>query len=413
MDMPGTDPGRGGKADEFGDATAGRGLPGEFEPVGDLLLGWDAFYADELLHIIEATAPHVDRITVVALNRSHATEQACAFIEGRTRLADLGIPADHLPWGALEVPPQCTNTREIHSTTFPNLTYWAIRDHVGTSFDATSYNPWVRDWGPLVVEIASGPQIEDFAYRHDAFIFEEANPQLATRWQVPLRAQFEPGQDDYLEGGNVLSNGVGTCIATRQLLDSYGDEAAVRRRLEARLGCTTLVLIPQLQPVGDIAGRTAYIDMLATFVDTRTVLLTQMSGDPERYGAAAEFVRTNRPILETARAQLEAVGLEVVELPFPQINWSTARDPYDGRALEARFFPTYANTIVVNGVVLIPSYREWVSVEERARVQTTFEAAYPDKVVIPIDMRRPIVDGGALHCLTMTVEQRLSRTFGN
>ena len=66
----------------------------------------------------------------------------------------------------------------------------------------------------------------------------------------------------------------------------------------------------------------------------------------------------------------------------------------DGERLPA----TYANFVILNGAVLVPTYGQPGKDAEAMRI---IGGAFPDREIIGIDSRAVIVQHGSLHCCTM------------
>ncbi len=78
-------------------------------------------------------------------------------------------------------------------------------------------------------------------------------------------------------------------------------------------------------------------------------------------------------------------------VPLP---WPTALPgSEDGHRLPA----TYANFLIINGAVLVPTYADAAD----ARALTALAEAFPERDIVPIDCRSVIRQHGSLHCLTM------------
>jgi agmatine/peptidylarginine deiminase len=65
----------------------------------------------------------------------------------------------------------------------------------------------------------------------------------------------------------------------------------------------------------------------------------------------------------------------------------------DGAPLPA----SYANFLIINGAVLMPSYRDSAD----ADAMSCLAAAFPGRSIEPVDCRVLIRQGGSLHCVTM------------
>ena len=80
----------------------------------------------------------------------------------------------------------------------------------------------------------------------------------------------------------------------------------------------------------------------------------------------------------------------MLPLPLP----SPIYDPDDGHRLPA----TYANFLIINGAVLMPTYGQ-PDTDDLARRQ--LQKAFPKYDIVPIDCRVLIRQHGSLHCSTM------------
>ena len=66
----------------------------------------------------------------------------------------------------------------------------------------------------------------------------------------------------------------------------------------------------------------------------------------------------------------------------------------DGERLPA----TYANFLILNGAVVVPTYDQ---PDNDALACETIGKAFPDRDVVPLDARTIICQHGSIHCLTM------------
>ena len=80
---------------------------------------------------------------------------------------------------------------------------------------------------------------------------------------------------------------------------------------------------------------------------------------------------------------------KLVPLPWPAAKY----DETDGRRLAA----SYANFLIINGAVLVPTYDDPADAEALRRLQTCF----PDREVIGVPCLPLIRQNGSLHCITM------------
>ena len=78
----------------------------------------------------------------------------------------------------------------------------------------------------------------------------------------------------------------------------------------------------------------------------------------------------------------------LMPLPFPGIHLDQ-----NGRRLPA----SYANFLIINHAVLLPTY----GVPQDDEAKATIQEAFPDREIVTIDCRQIIQQNGSLHCLTM------------
>ena len=89
----------------------------------------------------------------------------------------------------------------------------------------------------------------------------------------------------------------------------------------------------------------------------------------------------------------EGNPFNLIELPLP--------DPmYDEEGM--RLPATYANYLVVNDAVLMPTYNQPLNDDLAAK---TLRVAFPNHVIETVDCRALIQQHGSLHCATMQVPE--------
>ena len=65
---------------------------------------------------------------------------------------------------------------------------------------------------------------------------------------------------------------------------------------------------------------------------------------------------------------------------------------------------SYANFLIINGAVLMPTYGDPAD----AQAQAVLAQAFPDREIIPVPCRPLIWQNGSLHCLTMQLPEGLA-----
>lgn len=82
--------------------------------------------------------------------------------------------------------------------------------------------------------------------------------------------------------------------------------------------------------------------------------------------------------------------LDILELPSPkQIRPEVWRE----EVLPA----SYANFLIINGAVLVPTYRQ--DQNDKLALKIIGEA-FPERDIVPVDCFDIVLEGGALHCLS-------------
>ena len=102
--------------------------------------------------------------------------------------------------------------------------------------------------------------------------------------------------------------------------------------------------------------------------------------EPPPYISAAN---ANVPALRTRNGE----PYRLFALPWPKPVFD------EGRRLAA----SYANFLIINGAVLIPSYSDVAD----ARAQEVMAEAFPGRAIVPVPCRPLIWQNGSLHCITM------------
>ena len=127
-----------------------------------------------------------------------------------------------------------------------------------------------------------------------------------------------------------------------------------------------------------------HIDMLVRFSDPQT--LVYQSCDEPGYSCYDN--------LQSMQAQLQSFRdtqgspYRLIALPWPQPKLDD-----QGQRLPA----SYANFLVINGAVLLPTYRDPADTVAVQQLQRCF----PEREIVPVDCGPLIQQHGSLHCLTM------------
>jgi agmatine deiminase len=249
---------------------------------------------------------------------------------------------------------------------------------------------WSRDFGPITIYDNGAPVLLDFGFNGWGLKFAADQDNQVTRrlhqagafGQLPCKPMGL-----IMEGGSLESDGRGTILTTAECLlgpnrNPHLSRAEVEEELARLFGAERVLWLENGYLAGDDTD--SHIDTLARLCPDDTIVYVACD-DPadEHYPALAAMA-------EELRALRTAEGHPYRLLPLP---WPAAHFDQDDR-LPA----TYANFLVINGAVLVPTYRD------RRHDQTALEVvgqAFPDRAIIGIDCTPLILQHGSLHCVTM------------
>lgn len=250
----------------------------------------------------------------------------------------------------------------------------------------TSNDTWARDHGFITVEESDGTSLLDFQFngwgqKFAAELDNQINRQLYEQGLVEGR--YESHLDFVLEGGSIESDGRGTIFTTRCcLMAPHRNQPLTQQQIDERLkqylGAERVVWLEHGSLIGDDTD--GHIDTLVRICPDNTILYTGGDGDHPDLDAMERELQTLRT--------LDGQPYRLLKLPLPRPIYD------DGDRLPA----TYANYLVVNGAVLVPTYNQPDLDQEAMRV---VGLAYPDREIVGIDCRPVIRQHGSLHCCTM------------
>jgi agmatine/peptidylarginine deiminase len=251
---------------------------------------------------------------------------------------------------------------------------------------------WARDHGFITVELTAKSQepramlLLDFCFngwgeKFEAKLDNEINRHLYEQGLV--KGIYENHLDFVLEGGSIESDGKGTVFTTECCLmaphrNQPLTKAEIEERLKEWLGAERIVWLQHGSLIGDDTD--GHIDTLVRICPDDTLLYT---GGDDDHRDLAEMERE----LQELRT-LDGKPYRLLKLPLPRPIYD------DGDRLPA----TYANYLVINGAVLVPTYNQPDLDTEALRI---IGEAFPDREMVGINCRAVIKQHGSLHCCTM------------
>jgi agmatine deiminase len=249
---------------------------------------------------------------------------------------------------------------------------------------------WCRDFGPITVLRRGRPCLLDFGFNGWGL---KGRADLDNQVTRRLHAAGAFGRTPLesvgliLEGGSIDSDGTGTLLTTSECLLSPNRNphlirADIERELRNRFGLRRLLWLEHGALAGDDTD--SHVDTLARFVSEDTIVHVACEDRRDPH------YRPLKAMAAELRAFRTAAGRPYRLLPLP---WPKA--VYDEK--QQRLPATYANFLVINGAVLMPTYRD----PNDAAALAVLREAFPGRDVIGIYCRPIIWQHGSLHCLTM------------
>ncbi len=261
-------------------------------------------------------------------------------------------------------------------------------------FAVPTNDTWARDFGPITVLDNGQPLLLDFGFnawglKFAADLDNLITGRLAQAGGFGATPVHIPGL--ILEGGSIESDGAGTLLTTSNCLLSanrnpHVDQQGIERALSEQLGIEHFLWLNHGSLAGDDTD--AHIDTLARLCPDNTIVYVRCddAGDehyPELSAMEAELRQLRTPQGEPYR---------LIPLPWPQACYAE-----DGHRLPA----TYANFLIINGAVLMPTYND----PQDAAALAILAEVFPEREIIGVDCRPLIAQHGSLHCVTMQIPQ--------
>lgn len=257
-------------------------------------------------------------------------------------------------------------------------------------FAIPSNDTWSRDFGPITIIGDGRPVLLDFGFNGWGLKFAaDQDNQITARLQATgvfggLERRV-PGL--ILEGGSIESDGAGTLLTTAECLcgpnrNPHLSRQGLEAELRGWLGAERILWLENGYLAGDDTD--SHIDTLARLCPHDTI--AYVACDDQR----DEHYEALRRMEAELRAFRTRDGRPYRLLPLP---WPTAKFDEDGERLPA----TYANFLVLNGAVLVPTYQD----PQDAEALAVIGQAFPDRAIIGIDCLPLLLQHGSLHCVTM------------
>ena len=259
---------------------------------------------------------------------------------------------------------------------------------IESDFDDT----WTRDYGALSIEEDGEPKLLDFTFdgwggKFEATLDNQINQTLQKKGYFGITPM--ESIDFVLEGGSIDSDGEGTILTTSECLCNLNrnggkSRAEIEEIFAKYLGAKRVLWLESGYLAGDDTD--SHIDTLARFASKDTIIYQSCEDPEDEHFEALKEMEAQLKSFKTAEGK--PYNLTPLPLPEPKFNESGERLP-----------ATYANFLITNGAVIVPTYKD----EADKRVVSIFKELFKGREIIPIDASKLIEQGGSIHCSTMQI----------
>lgn len=332
-------------------------LPAEWEPAEAILMAW----------------PHKDTDWLYILDRAEQCFTAMAeAIAPFARLIVIAPDINHVAGCLRRIPAD-------------RLTLIPYRTN----------DTWTRDYGPITIADPKGNLIPlDFGFNGWGLKFAADRDNMATEAleSFGLFANAPRNCRGFiLEGGSIESDGKGFILTTDSCILSPNRNGGmtgeqILSRIAEDFGAHSVVSLRHGHLVGDDTD--GHIDTLARIVPPGDTIIYTGCADPadEHYASLKEMEKELRR-LRTSQGK----PFNLAELPLPDAMFDS-----EGNRLPA----TYANFLIVNGAVIVPTYNQPLKDKMAADIIGSVMDGYE---IVTVDCSVLVEQHGSLHCSTMQI----------
>lgn len=248
-----------------------------------------------------------------------------------------------------------------------------------------SDDTWARDCSAITVREADTLKLLNFRFNAWGGKFAHARDNALSETLQGIYDAPMQHESYILEGGAIEFDTKGTMLTNAQTLLNENRNHLSKGEHEAYLkevfGLKKILWLDDGFLRGDDTD--SHIDTLARFVDDETIMyVTCIDKEDEHYSALSKMKRQLEGFRNYKNEPYKLIPLELPEAIY-----------HEGERLPA----TYANFLIINGAVIVPTYGDALD----SSILERFKAAFVDREIVGVDCRTLIKQGGSLHCVTM------------
>lgn len=252
---------------------------------------------------------------------------------------------------------------------------------------------WARDHGPLTcaaLEDSNQLKIVDCTFngwgnKFTSDLDNDINAVLVKQL-ADTRNQYQ-ALDLVLEGGGIEIDQHGVLLTTSECLLNPNrnpnlTQQDIEQCLREQLGATEFLWLDHGYLAGDDTD--SHIDTLVRFAPNDTLVYVKCDDESDEHFSALNAMEKQLQGFTATTGK----PYTLIDLPWPK---AVLND--DGDRLPA----TYANYLIINGAVLVPTYAD----ENDSLALAQIQLAYPEHQIIAVNCLPIIHQFGSLHCITM------------
>jgi agmatine/peptidylarginine deiminase len=235
---------------------------------------------------------------------------------------------------------------------------------------------WIRDYGPRYIYEGDCRAIVDHTYNRPRPNDNSLNEYFGTVsghqvYELPL----------VHGGGNFHLNAGAVAWATELIADENGGMSDAEIRAYWQDYQNLDVTITDAFPTS--VDSTQHIDMWMCWASDTTCIISDW---PYNSGSVQDV------ICDTTTATLQFLGYTVVRAPARSVSWTHY---------------TYANSVICNDLVLVPSYTNSSVAQHNAEAMAAWQTACPDKTILSVPCENIVSSAGVMHCICMHIPRHL------
>lgn len=263
-----------------------------------------------------------------------------------------------------------------------------------TICEVSNNDTWARDFGPITVIFNNKPTLLDFGFNGWGLKFPANLDNLISK-NLKQQGLLLPNLNTIgliMEGGSLESDGLGTILTTAECLLSPNrnpqlDKSEIEQALASLVGAKRVLWLNHGGLAGDDTD--SHIDTLARICPNDTIIYQACDIPLDEHFEPLKLMELE---LKSFTAP-DGSPYRLIPLPLPMARFDE---------LAHRLPATYANFLIINGAVLVPTYQDN---ENDATALERIAQAFPGREIIGIDCLPLLEQHGSLHCVTMQLPQ--------